>query len=277
VPRAGPDSGSGRLDHLAVRARCQRTLTFSTTNLDGVGQYQAYYLYNNGYQVLAGPISFSVVPSPPGRVTELSPNGRLITAFGGRHGRGAPHQPDGIAVGPNRDIWVSDTGSDQIVEFSPQGRPLQAFGSSGAGNGQLDQPQDLVISPSGDVYVADQDNNRVEEFSADRARLPHPDDHRVTVDGRRVRLLGGVRPWFADPVHRGPVGRLRAQHQRLAAQTCGDLTSAFRFGAPPARYPAGHTRLRLAAAEAALLTAQQEVNDNLVPVPPAVNEPLPKR
>jgi phospholipase C len=60
-------------------------------------------------------------------------------------------------------------------------------------------------------------------------------------------------------------------------QTCGDLTSAFRFGAPPARYPAGNTRLRLAAAEAALLTAQQEVNDNPLPVPPAVNEPLPKQ
>jgi phospholipase C len=60
-------------------------------------------------------------------------------------------------------------------------------------------------------------------------------------------------------------------------QTCGDLTPAFRFGAPPARYPAGNTRLRLAAAEAALLTAQQEVNDNPVPVPPAVNEPLPKQ
>jgi phospholipase C len=60
-------------------------------------------------------------------------------------------------------------------------------------------------------------------------------------------------------------------------QTCGDLTSAFRFGARPACYPVGNTRLRLAAAEAALLTAQQEVNDNPLPVPPVVNEPLPKQ
>ena len=59
-------------------------------------------------------------------------------------------------------------------------------------------------------------------------------------------------------------------------QTCGDLTSAFRFGGP-ARYPVGNTGLRLAAAEAALLAAQQEVNDNPAPVASAVNEPLPKQ
>jgi phospholipase C len=57
--------------------------------------------------------------------------------------------------------------------------------------------------------------------------------------------------------------------------TCGDLTSAFRFGSRPAAYPNRNLKLRLTAAEAALLTAQQEVNDNPLPVPPAVNEPLP--
>jgi phospholipase C len=60
-------------------------------------------------------------------------------------------------------------------------------------------------------------------------------------------------------------------------QTCGDLTTAFRFAQRPAAWPSGNTRLRLAVAEAGLLTAQQEVNDNPAPVPPAVNEPLPRQ
>jgi phospholipase C len=60
-------------------------------------------------------------------------------------------------------------------------------------------------------------------------------------------------------------------------QTCGDLTSAFRFSEQPARYPYRNTRLQLAAAEAALLIAQQQVNDNPAPVIPKVNEPLPKQ
>jgi phospholipase C len=60
-------------------------------------------------------------------------------------------------------------------------------------------------------------------------------------------------------------------------QTCGDLTSAFRFSAHPARYPYGNTRLQFAAAEASLLAAQQEVNDNPAPAIPAVNQPLPRQ
>jgi phospholipase C len=57
-------------------------------------------------------------------------------------------------------------------------------------------------------------------------------------------------------------------------QTCGDLTSAFRFAAQPARYPrAGE--LRLPVTESRLLRAQQQVNDLPFPVIPAVNEPLP--
>jgi phospholipase C len=59
-------------------------------------------------------------------------------------------------------------------------------------------------------------------------------------------------------------------------QTCGDFTSTFRFASRPAAYPQANVRLRLAAAEAQLLTAQQEVNNNPAPTVPAVNQPLPK-
>jgi phospholipase C len=58
-------------------------------------------------------------------------------------------------------------------------------------------------------------------------------------------------------------------------QTCGDLTSAFRFSGRPSRYPAGDGELSLAVTESRLLRAQRQVNDNPFPVPPAVNEPLP--
>jgi phospholipase C len=57
-------------------------------------------------------------------------------------------------------------------------------------------------------------------------------------------------------------------------QTCGDLTSAFRFGSTPSGYP-GNGELGLAVTESRLLRAQAQVNDNPFPVPPAVNEPLP--
>lgn len=179
------------------------SLTFSTTSLNGVGSYDVYYLYDNGYQVLAGPLRLSVVggkpaPAPqfagslgksgPGalsapygvaagsgniwvadrggnRIEEFSQAGRLVQTLG-QSGSGALAGPEGIAVGPGGNIWVADTGHDRIVEFSPAGHELTAFGSVGSGNGQLDQPRGLAVSSSGNVYVADQGNNRVEEFSA---------------------------------------------------------------------------------------------------------------
>jgi phospholipase C len=58
-------------------------------------------------------------------------------------------------------------------------------------------------------------------------------------------------------------------------RTCGDLTSAFRFGARPAGWPEQDTRLRLAAAEAGLRAAELQVRDNPRPAVPAVNGPPP--
>jgi phospholipase C len=59
-------------------------------------------------------------------------------------------------------------------------------------------------------------------------------------------------------------------------QNSGDLTSAFRFSGQPAGFPR-NGRLGLAFTESRLLRAQQQVNDNPFPVPPAVNEPLPSQ
>ena len=58
-------------------------------------------------------------------------------------------------------------------------------------------------------------------------------------------------------------------------RVCGDLTSAFRFSARPARFPRHNARLSLAATEAGLVIAQREVRDNPRPAVPAVNEALP--
>ena len=175
------------------------TVTFSTSSLDGVGNYVAYFFYDNGYQIIAGPVSFSVTPGtlapapvyqraigahqlagPFGvaaagddvwatdtghnRVTEFDGAGHLLRTIGAGLGL---DQPEGIALGPAGDVWVADTGNDRIVELSPAGRRLASFGGQGSGNAQLDQPVALAVSANGGtVYVADQANNRIEEFTA---------------------------------------------------------------------------------------------------------------
>jgi phospholipase C len=173
------------------------TVTFSTADLDGVGSYSAYYLYDNAYQVLAGPVTFTVTATQPApapvfersltspaldqpdgvaagskgqiwvadtarnRVEGFGPAGKLNTTFG----QGALSRPEGIAADASGNVWVADTGADQIVEFSPSGAQLVSFGSKGSGDGQLDNPTGLAVA-GGDVYVADQGNNRIEEFSS---------------------------------------------------------------------------------------------------------------
>ena len=60
-------------------------------------------------------------------------------------------------------------------------------------------------------------------------------------------------------------------------RTCGDFTSALRFSGPPGSYPRSPEAITLAAAEAGLLTAQQEVFANPAPMVPVTNEPVPRQ
>jgi len=57
-------------------------------------------------------------------------------------------------------------------------------------------------------------------------------------------------------------------------RTCGDFSGALRFSGPAAGYPRTPAALSLAAAQAGLLTAQQEVFANPAPVVPQVNQPV---
>jgi phospholipase C len=60
-------------------------------------------------------------------------------------------------------------------------------------------------------------------------------------------------------------------------QTCGDFTQALRFSGPPANWPRHNQAIRLATAEAGLLTAQAEVFTNPRPTVPTENEPIPQQ
>jgi phospholipase C len=67
--------------------------------------------------------------------------------------------PYGVAIGRDGDVWVTDTGHDQIAEFTPSGHLVASFG------GGLDQPEGIAAGAAGDVWVADTGHDRVVEFS----------------------------------------------------------------------------------------------------------------
>lgn len=75
--------------------------------------------------------------------------------------------PRDIAIDLEGNIWVTDTGHSRLVKYSPDGRPLGAYGGIGQGPGQFQEPVSIDIAPNGDILVTDVWNGRVQRFDKD--------------------------------------------------------------------------------------------------------------
>src|SRR5206468_7346315 len=99
------------------------------------------------------------------RVQKLARDGTFIAEWKGPElGFYGPRR---IAIGPDDSIYVVDQGHARIVKFSPDGRVLAVWGSSGNGDGQFNDPTSLAVDPTTNkVYVADPRNKRIQVFDA---------------------------------------------------------------------------------------------------------------
>jgi hypothetical protein len=106
------------------------------------------------------------------RVTVISPAGKVLRRWG-KPGSGpgefkfiagdptAPTDVEAsIAVGPNGNVYVSDSGNARVEVFTAGGRFLRQFGKR-----QFLQPFDLVVDDAGDVYVVDDGAETLSKFS----------------------------------------------------------------------------------------------------------------
>lgn len=75
--------------------------------------------------------------------------------------------PRAIALDAAGNLWVTDTGNERVIEYSPTGQPLDAYGGTGAEVGQFLEPVGLAIDAQGNFYVADTWNRRIQVFSKD--------------------------------------------------------------------------------------------------------------
>jgi uncharacterized protein (TIGR03663 family) len=74
--------------------------------------------------------------------------------------------PRAIAIDGEGNLWVTDTGNNRVLKFSPDGQPLGSFGGPGNGPGQFQEPVGIAIAPNGDILVTDTWNGRVQRFDA---------------------------------------------------------------------------------------------------------------
>ena len=72
----------------------------------------------------------------------------------------------GVAVDSAGHVWVVDTGSSWVDEFTATGEYIKRFGAEGTGNGQFKQPRGIAVDSEGHIWVADTGNNRVQELSS---------------------------------------------------------------------------------------------------------------
>ncbi len=78
---------------------------------------------------------------------------------------GSLKEPDAVALDPNGNTWVADSGHDRVLEFNAKHEFLRQFGSEGSAEGQFQGIRGIATNSEGDVYVSDYGNDRVQEFS----------------------------------------------------------------------------------------------------------------
>jgi len=94
-------------------------------------------------------------------------NGDLLATFG----EDLLKMPTAITIGPNGDIYVTDSKAHQVWVFESSYLHIRTIGAPGSNDGQLKFPTDTAIvtrdvdgSPVDEVYIADQGNKRIQVF-----------------------------------------------------------------------------------------------------------------
>ncbi len=112
-----------------------------------------------------------VADSGHNRIVVYAPSGALLAHWGAEGGNGAGGSgpgafvhPQAVAVAPQGNVYVADTGNNRVVELSPSGSVLAQWGSLGSGDGAFHQPTGIAVDGAGQVYVSDRENNRVQVF-----------------------------------------------------------------------------------------------------------------
>jgi uncharacterized protein (TIGR03663 family) len=112
------------------------------------------------------------------RIQEFTLSGAFVRQFGaGNQGKvvtaSSFYGPRQMAVAPNGNLYIADTGNKRIQVYSPTGTHLFNIGTGAqvaaqlTAPGSFDEPSGVAVDNKGIVYVADYWNKRVQRFTLD--------------------------------------------------------------------------------------------------------------
>lgn len=107
----------------------------------------------------------SVAVNPSDATVRITTAGSTVTMGGWGTASGELLGPSGLAIASNGNVYVSNSGAENVVEYTAGGQFVTAWGQYGFQAGQFNGPSGIAIGPHGTVYVADTLNQRIEAFS----------------------------------------------------------------------------------------------------------------
>ena len=117
-----------------------------------------------GIKAKAGSTSYDLQVDFPGSSSVVAPS--YVATIGGGTAGHADMYPSGLDVDGTGNVYVADTGDDQIQKFDASGGLDWVVGTRGAkAPGRFENPRD-VAALAGKVYVADTGYNRVQVLNA---------------------------------------------------------------------------------------------------------------
>jgi uncharacterized protein (TIGR03663 family) len=101
-------------------------------------------------------------------------------------------QAHGLAVDSKGNVYVSDSSSNRVEVYGPDGKLIREIGSFGSGDGQFNEPHGLAVDAQGNLYVADTWNARIAKFDPNGKFLKSWGEGAPDSTGRRLTMTDGT-------------------------------------------------------------------------------------
>lgn len=92
-------------------------------------------------------------------------SGKRLFKFGKAGSKpGELFQPTNLAIGPDGDVYVVETGNFRVQRFTARGEPVRIYGEIGNRPGNFARPKGIALDREGRVYIADAAFQNVQIF-----------------------------------------------------------------------------------------------------------------